>query len=68
VPDRQLSSKYRGSSRAGEAWATSTVVLYDADHEDLGRGHDVIFGLRNALLVSGLLWAVIVIAGFAIFA
>ena len=67
MPDRQLSSKYRGSSRAGEAWATSTVVLSDADLEHEDRNRDIIYGFRNALVASILIWAVIISVGFAIF-
>ena len=67
VPDSRSSSKSKGPNRASEAWATSTTVLSDADLEHENRNHDIIYGLRNALLISGLLWAVIVVAGFAIF-
>jgi hypothetical protein len=68
VPGSRSSSKSKGPNRASEAWATSTTVLSDADLEHEDRNHDIIYGLRNALLISGLLWAVIVVAGFAIFA
>lgn len=62
------SHKSKARNRPSEAWASDTVIISDAGEGGGNGNRDVIFGLRNALLVSGLLWAVIVIAGFAIFA
>lgn len=68
VPDSRSSSKSKGPNLASEAWATSTTVLSDADHEYVDRSHDVIYGVRNAIIASLLIWAVIISVGFAIFA
>ena len=68
VPDSRSSSKSKGPNRASEAWATSTTVLSDADLEHEDRNHDIIYGVRNALIASILIWAVIISVGFAIFA
>ncbi len=67
VPDSRSSSKSKGPNRASEAWATSTTVLSDADLEPVDSKHDIIYGVRNALIASFLIWAVIIIGGLAIF-
>jgi hypothetical protein len=67
VPDSRSSSKSKGPNRASEAWATSTTVLSDADLEQEDRNHDIIYGVRNALIASILIWTVIIMAGLAIF-
>ena len=62
---RSRKSKVR--NRPNEAWATDTVIISEDGDGDENDNHDVIFGLRNALLASGLIWALLIIFGFAVF-